>query len=270
MRIDTGKKTAELQKVDETVWALEGKEIQQICTFSNGKTKLAVIYLQHPRYFKKAGVPELRVDLIGPEAGRQRTLIEMTPYCGVYPSPNHELVALRCLTGDPNKKEEERALDQIMVVNQKGDVVVEINANKCQVFHHQHRRHSSAELVLPLSHHSRTRHNPGFGIIESVAPDRIVTFTLSRDDRADAICLSTEWRPRWSLSHHYRSPITKRFCPPAFFSESGSHRSGQLTITPCEKSRDFGLGMGNYNEGFARFYKFFRMNPAQLMGDMNN
>jgi hypothetical protein len=130
LRIDTGKKTAELQKVDEAVWALDGKEIQQIYTFPNGKTKLAVIYLQHPRYFKKAGVPELRVDLIGPEAGRQRTLIETTAYCGVYPSPNNELVALRCCTGNPDKKEEGGALDQIMVVNQKGDVVAEINASK--------------------------------------------------------------------------------------------------------------------------------------------
>jgi len=127
LRIDTAKKTAELQNVDKAVWALDGKEIQQLYTFPGGKTKLAVVYLVSPRDLRQAYLPTVRVDLIGPEPDRRRTLIESTPFCGVYPSPNNELVALRCFTPDPKNKEE-HPLDQIMVVNQKGEVVAEINA----------------------------------------------------------------------------------------------------------------------------------------------
>ena len=127
-RIDTAKKTAVLQNVDEAEWELDGKEIQQIYTFPNGKTKIAVIYLKNERNFKKAFMPEMRVDLIGPEADRQRTLIEMTPYCGVYPSPNNELVALRYMA--KGKTEEDPPRDMILVVNSKGEAVADFDAGK--------------------------------------------------------------------------------------------------------------------------------------------
>ncbi len=105
------------------MWALDGKEIQQICTFSNGKTKLAVICLENAQYSKK-----MRVDLIGPEADRRRTLIEMTPYCGVYPSPNNELVALRYMA--KGKTQEDCPRDMILVVNAKGETVADFEAGK--------------------------------------------------------------------------------------------------------------------------------------------
>ena len=81
--------------------------------FPDGKTKLAVIYLQNPLRFKKLGFQDVRVDLIGPEPDRRRTLIETTQYCGMYPSPNNELVALRYMA--KSKKEEDRPRDMISV-----------------------------------------------------------------------------------------------------------------------------------------------------------
>jgi hypothetical protein len=127
-RVDTVKKTAALRNVDKAIWALDGKEIQQIYAFAGGKTKLAVLYLVSPRDFHDAGLPTVRVDFIGPEPDRRRTLIQTTPYCGVYPSPNQELVALR-YTAEGNKKED-RQRDMILVVNQKGEVVADIDTGK--------------------------------------------------------------------------------------------------------------------------------------------
>ena len=71
---------------------------------------------------------DVRVDLIGPEADRRRTLIETTPYCGVYPSPNNELVALRYLV--KGKTEEDRPRDMILVVNAKGEALADFDAGK--------------------------------------------------------------------------------------------------------------------------------------------
>ena len=78
-----------------------------------------------PAVFQKDAV---RVDLIGPEADRRRTLIEMTPYCGVYPSPNNELVALRYMA--KGKTQEDCPRDMILVVNAKGETVADFEAGK--------------------------------------------------------------------------------------------------------------------------------------------
>ncbi len=95
-----------MQTVDKAESESDGKVIQQLHVFPDGKTKLAVIYLQNPLHFKKLGWQDVRVDLIGPEPDRRRTLIETTACCGVYPSPNNELVALRCMV--KSKTEEDR------------------------------------------------------------------------------------------------------------------------------------------------------------------
>ena len=53
-RIDTAKKTAVLRTVDKSESQSDGKVIQQLHVFPDGKTKLAVIYLQNPLLSKSS------------------------------------------------------------------------------------------------------------------------------------------------------------------------------------------------------------------------
>src|SRR5262249_45126169 len=108
--------------------ASDDKEVQQIHTFPDGKTKIVVVYLLGPRDFRDAGLPTVRVDLVGPEPGTRRALIPETFHCGVYPSPNKELVALRYVSWSPAR--EDRPGDMIWVVNRKGEVVADIEVGR--------------------------------------------------------------------------------------------------------------------------------------------
>jgi hypothetical protein len=128
LRIDTAQKTATVSKPEPAAWSLDGKEVQQLYTFPDGKTRLAVLYLMSYRDFRDAGLPTVRVDLLGPGEGQRRTLVEKTFHCGVYPSPNKELVALRYSTAGAQSGDRHR--DLIRVVNQKGETVAEIDTGK--------------------------------------------------------------------------------------------------------------------------------------------
>jgi hypothetical protein len=128
LRIDTGRRVATLGTPDKAEWASDDKEVQHIHTFPDGKTKIVVVYLLSPRDFRDAGLPTVRVDLVGPEPGMRRALIPETFHCGVYPSPNKELVALRYVSWSPGR--EDRPRDMIWVVNRKGDVVADIEMRR--------------------------------------------------------------------------------------------------------------------------------------------
>jgi hypothetical protein len=128
LRIDTATKTITIRPVTEALWALDGKDIQNQHTFPDGRTRIAVVFLTEHRGISSGGLPpSVRVDLIGPAAGQRRILVAATPHCGIYPSPNKELVVLRYGIED---KEKEKYQDKMMLVNAKGEVVAEWDTRK--------------------------------------------------------------------------------------------------------------------------------------------
>jgi hypothetical protein len=127
-RIDTARRAITVQQADEATWAVDGKEVQQVYTFPDGKTKLLVLYLMSYRDFRDAGLPTVRVDVAGPGPGQRRTLVPKAFHCGVYPSPSGELVALRYTA--PAAAAAGRPPDTVAVVNATGEVVAEVDAGK--------------------------------------------------------------------------------------------------------------------------------------------
>jgi hypothetical protein len=128
LRIDTGRRVATLGAPDRTEWAFDDKEVQQVHTFPGDKTKLVVVYLLSPRDYRDAGLPTMRVAFMGPEADQRKTLIKETFHCGVYPSPDKKLVALRHVARGPAPGARPR--DVIWVVDARGEVVARIEAGE--------------------------------------------------------------------------------------------------------------------------------------------
>lgn len=124
LRIDTARLTATLREPASDEWSVEGREIQELYTFPDGKTKVAVLYLKSYRDFRDAGLPTVTVELLGPDLGQRRTLIPETAHCGLFPAPNKAQVALRYFLTHERDKEKIRSM--ILVVNQQGETVTEI------------------------------------------------------------------------------------------------------------------------------------------------
>jgi hypothetical protein len=127
IRIDTAKHLGTFHTVAREKGTLDGKEIYQEFTFPGGKTRIVVVYVIGPRDFRDAGLPVVRVDLLGPGANERRTLVHRTSFAAVFPAPNRELAALRYYTetGADKKKHVER----IAVVNAKGEVAAQFDLN---------------------------------------------------------------------------------------------------------------------------------------------
>ena len=129
LRINTAKHTASYRNPDEAEWAWDGKEIQNVYTFPDGKTKVIVVFLKSYRDFRDAGLATVRVDFVSPEAGKSRTLIPETFHCGLYPSPDKKLVALRYVSM-PDRTAADQYKDAIMVLDQAGNARAAMERNK--------------------------------------------------------------------------------------------------------------------------------------------
>jgi hypothetical protein len=126
LRIDTTKQIGTWHQLDdETAWAFDGKEIQQLYAFPDGKTKIVVQYLVSWRDFRDAGLATVRVLFVGPRPNQRRALVEEAYHCGVYPSPDKKLVALRYY---PVTTRDSRLLqDRILIVDAEAEMVAEID-----------------------------------------------------------------------------------------------------------------------------------------------
>jgi hypothetical protein len=128
LRIETDKKSSSVHKLDKAGWAWDHKEIQHLYAFPDGNAKVAVVYLKSFRDFRDAGLPTVRVDFAGPEPNQRRTLIPETHHCGVYPSPNKELVALRYQARQNDQGDNHQ--DMILVLNRKGEIITRFETGK--------------------------------------------------------------------------------------------------------------------------------------------
>lgn len=125
IRIDTTKRIGTWHQVDEPAWAFDGKEIQQVYAFPDGNTKIVVQYLVSWRDFQDAGLATVRVLLVGPRPNQRHVLVEEAYHCGVYPSPDKKLVALRYY---PVTTRDSKLLqDRILIVDAEAEMVAEID-----------------------------------------------------------------------------------------------------------------------------------------------